>query len=79
MNALRNILVGAVVLATIAFAIWLAVKVVTWCCYVVGRAMGSWIDTIFSPDAMHLYGRILAVATVIVLSWLIGRRILRKK
>ena len=79
MNALRSVVVGAVVLAVVAFAIWLIVNVVTWLCQVLGKALGSLIDAMFSPDAMHLYARILAVAAVIVLSWLIGRSVLRKK
>jgi len=78
MNTLRNIFVGGVALAIIVFAIWLIVKFVVWLCNVFGKVMGWLVDTMFSPDAMNLYGRILAVATVIFLAWVIGKLIQKK-
>lgn len=78
MNALRNIVIGGVVLAVIVGAGWMIVTVVPWIWNCFWGFVGSLVDTLFSPDAMRFYARLAVLCVLIFVAWLIGRAIRRR-
>ena len=79
MNTIKNILIGGSLIAIIALAGWLTIELVVWVCDVVGKCVGAFVDTAFSPDAMKCYGRILFWTAVVFVAWAIGKAIRKLK
>lgn len=78
MNALRNIVIGGVVLAVIVGAGWMIVTVVPWIWNCFWGFVGSLVDTLFSPDAMRFYARLAALGVLVFVAWFIGNSIRKK-
>lgn len=78
MNALRNIVIGGIVLAVIVGVGWLILTVVPWIWNCFWGFVGSLIDAIFSPDALNFYAHVAAWCVVGFVAWLIGRSIRRR-
>ena len=78
MNSLRNILVGGIILVVVFFVGKWVIGAVSWAWDKFWNFIGWLIDTLFSPDAMTLYGRTLALVVIIGVAWLIGRAVRKK-
>ncbi len=78
MNALRNIVIGGVVLAVIVGVGWLILTVVPWIWNCFWGFVGWLVDTLFSPDAMYFYARLSALCVLVFVAWFIGNSIRKK-
>ena len=77
-----NILKGCAVLLVIALVIWLIIKVLIWFGSLFFGFMSWLFDTMFSQEAIDMYGSLLfvgaIVAVILFVAWVIGKSMGKK-